>query len=81
MDDDELTKTFEIARLDLRPGDTVVVRCRGTLNPEQLSNIQSCASHVWPDHKVVAIDENMEIQVVRVKPGMKLDIAPAFKKG
>ena len=77
---DELVETLKIAKLELGPGDTVVVKCKGTVSLEQMHNIQKCASKVWPDNRSVVIDENMDIQVVKVKTGMKLDVTPAFKK-
>lgn len=57
---------FESARvLRLQPGDIVVLRVRNELSEQQHADFMEHAKVLFPDHKVVVLTGDDELQVFR----------------
>jgi hypothetical protein len=55
----------EIAKLDLRPGDRLVLHCARELEPEELHRLGEQCQEMFPGHVVVVIPHDMRLGVVR----------------
>jgi hypothetical protein len=55
----------EIAKLDLRPGDRLVLHCARELEPEELHRLGKQCQEMFPGHVVVVIPHDMRLGVVR----------------
>lgn len=57
----------EIARLSVapvRPNDVIVVECEGTLSTSTADRIHAQLKEIWPNNKIVILDELIRIKVV-----------------
>ena len=60
---------YAIAKLDLRPDDTLVVKCQGTLESERSSRVHGIFRRLVPDGvRVVILDDRTDLQVLRAEP-------------
>jgi hypothetical protein len=55
---------FEIARLDLRPGDILVLRFQDRLRPEAIENIRRTMKDVVGDHRCLILENGAELAVL-----------------
>lgn len=55
---------FEIARLEMRPGDTLVARPTRPLASEAVSRLHAYLSRALPETRVVVVDAAVELSVV-----------------
>ena len=55
---------YKIARMDLRPGDVLVVRCNYMLSGTMAGVIQSHIGDAAPGHKVIVLDRDTELSVL-----------------
>jgi serine phosphatase RsbU (regulator of sigma subunit) len=58
---------FEIAKLELQPGDMIVLRTDLLLNKEQLSSIREAAQQQFPGIKVVVLTAGISLAVLSDK--------------
>lgn len=56
-------KSIEVAKLD--PKDTVIVSAMGRLSQTEMENIQVGLNAVWPNNRIIVLDDGMSIKVVR----------------
>ncbi len=69
MDIDE-THIAAIERLDLRPGDTIVVRCKAhCLSAETAARIEAYIGERLPGHKILVLDKTLYLSVVSAPAG------------
>jgi hypothetical protein len=55
---------FEIARLDLRPGDILVLRFQDRLRPEAIEHIRLTMKDVAGDHRCLVLENGAELAVL-----------------
>lgn len=55
---------FQIARLELKPGDTVVMKSAGNLGPDYIEAIKGMASSCFPNHRLLILAPNLELYVL-----------------
>lgn len=56
---------FRIARLDLRPGDVLVVKVNGpAISGETATAVRRMVNVTIPDHKVLVLDERLDLAVL-----------------
>jgi hypothetical protein len=55
----------EVARLDLRPGDRLVLRCERDLGPGAWYHLSEQCRKLFPGHEVIVIPHDMRLGVVR----------------
>ena len=61
----EITR-FEIAKLELRQGDALVVKCDEMLNQEQAKRIRATFEHYVPaGTKVIVLDRTLSLEVLQ----------------
>lgn len=70
MPEEELS--FEIARLEMKPGDVLVVRPQRPVPAEAAMRIQSYVARALPNTKILVIDPGMELSVVTKAEGKRL---------
>lgn len=58
---------FEIAKLELKPGDTIVLRTEMHLTPEQCRVLREAAAQQFPDNKVVFLNAGLSLAVLSPK--------------
>lgn len=63
---------FEIAKLDLRPGDVLVARALAHLPSEAAGRIRAYIARELPGTKVLVIDAGLELSVVSKSEGKRL---------
>ena len=55
---------FKIARLDLRPGDILVVKSPDILSHEQVQFISRLLKEECPNHRVMVLSSGMDLAVL-----------------
>jgi hypothetical protein len=55
---------YKIARMDLRPGDILVVKSQHTLSYETVVRIQSDFERVAPGHKIMVVDKSLDLSIL-----------------
>jgi hypothetical protein len=55
----------EIAKLDLHPGDRLLLHCARELEPEELRRLGEQCREMFPGHVVIVIPYDMRLGVVR----------------
>jgi hypothetical protein len=55
----------EIAKLDLRSGDRLVLRCERELTPDEWQRLSDQCRDLFPDHEVVFLPHELHLGVVR----------------
>lgn len=55
---------FKIARLDLRPGDILVVKCRDRLTRETVVRLQEVIRATAPGHKGLILERGMDLAIL-----------------
>jgi hypothetical protein len=67
-DEPEMLKTLfadaEVRRLELRPGDLVVLKCDATLTSQECDAILESARHFFPGHRIVIVQPGFDIGVM-----------------
>lgn len=53
-----------IAKLELNPGDVVIVKVNDNLTRERTQQIADTVNEVLPNHKVIVLARNLSIEVV-----------------
>jgi hypothetical protein len=53
---------------DLKPNDVIVAEFEGRLSSDQMSQIQAQLNSVWPRHRVVVMDSECRLKVMRDVP-------------
>lgn len=61
---EELAVVSEVQRLEVRPGDVVVVRCEKRIRPEFAVYLKKRIRAHFPDNEVIVIDGGIELQVL-----------------
>jgi hypothetical protein len=61
---DDVTR-FEIAKLELRPGDKVVIKTDLFLTKDQVERIKESWLRLVPDNEIIVITGGMTIEVLR----------------
>jgi len=64
---DEITR-FEIAKLELRPGDKIVIRTELMLTKEQVVYIRERFQPFVPDNEIIVLTAGMTMEVLRPEP-------------
>ncbi|MBT1509454.1 hypothetical protein KIP88_02970 [Bradyrhizobium sp. SRL28] len=59
---------FEIAKLELRPGDKLVVRTELFLTKEQTQRIKDLWKEIAPDHETIVLTAGLTVEVLRTEP-------------
>ncbi len=57
-------QVFEIAKLDLKPGDRIILRTKKVLSEKAYENIQASAEQIFPGHQVIVLEEGLGIEIV-----------------
>ncbi len=55
----------EIATLDLKPGDRVVLSCPGLPSHSQIEQMRAQLQALFPDHKCLILPGGMKLSVIR----------------
>lgn len=55
---------FKIARLDLRPGDILVVKFPHLLSMAQARSMQAIIQRVAPDHRSLILERGMDLAIL-----------------
>lgn len=55
---------FDVRRLQLQPGDWVVLQAKVPMPSEKLSYVQGQVGHTFPDNKVLVLDYLFDIVVL-----------------
>lgn len=55
---------FRVVKIDVGPGDVIVLKSKFQLSQKYYDHIMDVAKENFPDHKVVILEEGMDIQVV-----------------
>jgi hypothetical protein len=55
----------EVARLDLRPGDRLVLRCERDLGPEAWYCLSEQCRKLFPGHEVIVLPHDMHLAAIR----------------
>lgn len=76
MDDIE----FKIARLDLRPGDILVIRCKQHLPMETIARMRAAFLPVTKDHKIMVLDGDMDLAVLTAAEIEARSVAPTSEE-
>jgi hypothetical protein len=58
---------FEIAKLELKPSDTVVLRTEMHLTEDQCTVLREHAAKLFPGHKVVVLHSGLSLAVLTEK--------------
>jgi len=53
-----------LARLEIKPGDKLVLTCEGELSSQEESRIRSCLESEFPNNKVMVISGALKLHVV-----------------
>jgi hypothetical protein len=59
-----LPEVERVARVGLRPGDTIVVECSVAVTAETCERIRDHFKAVWPDHQIVVIGPELRLKVL-----------------
>lgn len=54
-----------IERVHLKPSDVIVARAFDRISDRSKERIAQKLKDIWPDHKVVVLDDAMELKVMR----------------
>lgn len=54
----------EVQRLELKPGDLVVLKCEDTIRPEFEVYLRKQAARLFPGHETIVIHGGIDLQVV-----------------
>ena len=52
---------IEIARLELKPGDKIVLKYPGRLSDQAYENLQASLKPSFPDHEIIVLEEGMDL--------------------
>lgn len=63
-EDLERAPVTTISRLELKPGDVLVIRYPGSLSQKARDMIAAQMNHLFPGRRCIILDEGMELQVV-----------------
>lgn len=69
---DGLEVVSEVQRMEIRPGDVVVVKCEVLIRPEFKVYLQKQIRAAFPDNKVIVIDGGIELQVLADPDGAEV---------
>jgi hypothetical protein len=61
---DPMLEIQAIKRLRLRPGDIIVLKTQKVLSHNAFENIRSVVADNFPGHKVLVLEEGMDIEVI-----------------
>lgn len=64
---------FEIAKLELRPGDVLVARLTRIVPSEALARLRAFLARELPDTKVLVIDAQVDLSIVSKAEAKKLE--------
>lgn len=68
-------KEFEIARLNLKPGDVLIAKYRGALSRDVAARIRDQMKDAFPEGvRVFVIDQNLDLSVLSV--GAESNVPP-----
>lgn len=56
--------SFTISKLDLKPGDIVIIRCRQRLTQDGVNRLRETMKLAMPDQKALVLEDGMEIAVL-----------------
>lgn len=56
---------FEVQRLDLRPGDTIVITSPRRVSKEVFERLKNIARESFPDNKIIVLEAGLDLKVVR----------------
>jgi G3E family GTPase len=65
--DFEVTR-FEIAKLELRPGDRVILKTDLLLTKDQVQNLRDSWRQLVPDNEIIVLTAGLTIEVLRPEP-------------
>lgn len=60
---DAVIRFIAVARV--RPDDVLVVVMRGTPSQQDMENARQMVAFIWPDHRVIALDDATDLRIVR----------------
>lgn len=55
---------FKIARLDLRPGDILVVKCQDRLQRDTVLHMQEVIKRACPSHRALILERGMDLAIL-----------------
>jgi hypothetical protein len=55
---------FKIARLDLRPGDVLVVKCQDRLTTETVRHMQAVIKEACRGHRALILERGMDLAIL-----------------
>ena len=58
-------RAVDMAVLDLKPGDTIVLRSEKMLDQQQYDTIKTLVAAEFPGHRVVVLDGGLELSLLR----------------
>jgi len=61
----EVTAEWEVAKLDLRPGDVIVFRVARNLTAEEADRIKTRCLLEFPENKCLVLAPGVDIEIVR----------------
>ena len=60
---------MEIAKLALKPGDTIILKYAGKLSYEIMERLKTHIELFFPGHRALVLDQGLELQVVTQEGG------------
>lgn len=57
----------KLVKLDLQPGDTLIVTTDGRLTEEHARQFKSCFEEVFPQNKAVVVENGVKIKAKRMR--------------
>ncbi len=64
----------EVAKLELRPGDSVIIKVPFKIRPEQVDHIWKSVSEAMKDCRVIILDSGMSMEVLRHEEPTKREV-------
>lgn len=62
---ERMPEVEKVSSVDLQPADVLVVECQAHLPHAVLERIKAMVNNIWPNHRVVVIDQGLKLRVLR----------------
>jgi hypothetical protein len=64
MTDERTEELLEVARLKLKPGDVLVLRCAQSIGPARAGELRARLEAAFPEHRALVLDAGLNLEVV-----------------
>lgn len=65
----------EVQRVKVEPRDVVVVECQHHMPPQALVNVREQLQQIWPNNRVVVVDQGLKLKVLRERQVVPIDVS------